>query len=258
MEATSTLGMETRGRVRFARVAAASAAVLAVAGLADGQFALVASAAVCAALGLAAAGVARDIYAAAGSLVAAVIAITSPTATLTFAALKADHAAAQQAAEAKVSSAIAEVDQFDAHMRAYQPDLSGVERHVAVYSRATKLLELGRDRLLMARSMNSPDQVALSNQIMTLANQVDLQHNQVAAFKATMDQKLAGLPEKWSHIQSLCETPKVRDSDACARVRADYGPYRGRAAQAMAALERDNAAYAAEKPRQQAIIDGLI
>ena len=256
-EAISTSTGPRQGRIRFARVAAGTALALAVGALIYGQFALVAAALVCAAIGTATAAAVRDVYSVSGSVVATVIAVTSPTASAWLSTFHADQVAAEQAKAVRVSSAIAEVEAFDTRIRGYQPDVSTVGRHAEVYGRISDMLTRGRDKLLYARSVNSPDQSTIYNQMIALANQADIEHNQIMTIKNAMDQKIAALPGKWSHIQELCSLAKVRDSDACARARVDYAPFRARVAQAVTAVERDEAAFSVEKPRQQAIMDGL-
>jgi hypothetical protein len=243
--------------VRFARVAAGAALVFSVTALAGGQFALVVAAIVCAVIGLVAAAVGRDVYSGAGCLIAGIIAVTSPAAMNTISTMQANQAAAQQAEEDRTTAEIAEVEAFDTHMRAYQPNVSAMDQLNAYYARVTQGMTQISGRLLVARSTNSPDQAAIYSQLTTLANQVDLMHNQVVTMKKLLDQRVAELPGKWSHIQSLCASPKVAAADACGRVRVDYPSYRARVAQVLDALDRENAAYTAEKPRQSSIIDTL-
>lgn len=245
-------------RVRFARVTGAIGFGFALAGLGYGQFSLIAAAIVCSGIALVSAALARDIYAAAGSLVAGVIAFTSPAATSTIVTIRAEHAAAKATESARVSDGLAEVEAYDAHVRGYQPDLGGLGRHSASYAALTGLMTQERDRYLLARSTGSPDQQSLANAITALSNRMEALHTEMTTGKVVLDRNIAAIPGKWSHIQTLCHSPEIDRNDACSRIKADYPPYRVRVSQVEEAFQRDEAAYSAAKPRQQDILASLL
>ena len=248
----------TRRKVRFARVVAGVAFVFALIGLGYGHLSLVSAAAVCAAIALASAAISRDVYAVVGGLVAGAIALTSPAMTQTLSSMRAEQIAAREAENTRIAEGIAEVEAYDAHIRGYQPNLDDLKRNTASYSRLAGLMAQQRNRLLVSRSVNSPDQQSILNVIIAMSSRIETLHSEAVAAKETFDRNVAAIPGKWSHIQSLCKSPEIGSADACSRVREDYPSYRARVAQVEEALRRDEDAYGKEKPRLQAIIADIL
>ena len=243
-------------RARFARIAAGAAFAFAIVGLVNASFPLEAAALLCAILAAVFAFLARDIYSGAGCLVAAVIAATSSPVANTISGYTAQQDAAREAQASQVSTDIAEVEQYDARLAGYQgADPAAVDRMVVAFGRATDQLSSLRDRYRLAFDPNERGNIR--NAMAAVRNDVEAGQSKLRTIKSTMDQKLAESPAKWSHAQELCRKPKVKEADVCGRLARDHEIYLQRVQQALAAMDRMTAAYNAEEPKQQAIVDSL-
>jgi hypothetical protein len=241
---------------RFGRIAAAASCLLGLVAVFMGPLALALAALVCAVFALVPGVLRRDIYATAGGTVGAILALASPAVLLSVSLAWAAHTQAQQAKATQVQSDIQEVATFDAKLQQGRTNTGALKRHAEAYAKITAFMERSQDQYRQLDPY-SPSRSALYSQMVSAQNEAGNLHAQTASMSSRMDELAAKRPERWARIQSLCSDRKVAKSDACKRVAQNFADYVRRTEEFRSLLARDDAAYAAEKAKQQAIMRDL-